>query len=582
VRAARRILPALACLLATTLPGAALARADSSVDILREGQWLEVRGSYAGNGRFVAQRVDLVQPDRYEVLIGTAEPSEREGYFVLLGQPVEVQDKTDTRRLGEGGVAGARVKVEGYFRGADKFTAREISPRGEGRERIVGRIDRIRKRPFGAELVIMNFLVEIPADLRVRHAGPPGEFLRTEPAAQEIVDRNRDEEDLFGKGVWLTGNLMVAGQAQARAIFEDNYNLDDRDAEDRDDLETTLRARFVYQPSDAFFAVAEFNHRRLWREDQDAGRSDDSESRLGESYLYWLDPFGAGIDLQAGRVDFDEEREWLYDQNLDTVRAIWNAPRVRAELSYSETLSDGSPLDEAAGNAMLYVSNRDDDRHLAAYLIHREFDLDIPGRRTHFGLRAHGDWLPQQESWLELSWMEGRAGDVASRGRALDIGTTWRPVRRLALTAGYAKGQGGAPGAGTDRTFRQTGLQDNNAKFAGVTSFRYYGELVDPELANLEVLTAGVGWLPADGLSLDLVWHAYRQDVLSTRLVDSDLGHRPNGRDPDLGDEWDLVFGWRTPRNLDIEAVMAWFEPGPAFDRADAAFLGKLQLRYRF
>jgi alginate production protein len=563
-------------------PSAASARSESSTHVLREGQWLEVRGSYREDGRFVAERADLVQPGRYEVLIGTAQPDARDDYFRLLGIPVEIHEKTDFERLDGRDIRGARVKVEGYYRGEDKFSAREIGPRGEGRERITGRIDRIRNRRSGTQLSIMNFLVEIPKDMLVRHDAPPGDFLRTEPTAQMIVDRNRDEEDLFGEGVWITENLMVAGQAQARGAFEENYNLNERDREDRDDLEATLRARFVYQPSGSFFAVAEFNHRELWRDDEDEGRRDDGNSRLGESYFYWIDPFGSGIDLQAGRVDFDDEREWLYDQNLDAVRAIWSGAHLRAELSYSETLSDGSPIDESAANTMLYLSNQDEDRHLAAYLVHRDFDLGPADRRTHFGFRAFGEWLPRQESWLELSWLRGRSGGVNARSRAIDLGTTWKPHRRLAFTAGYARGQGGAPGADTDRTYRQTGLQDNNAKFAGVTSFRYYGELVDPELANLEIVTAGIGWLPASSISLDLVWHSYRQDELSTRLVDTDLDRRPNGRNRDLGEEWDLVFGWRTPWNLDVEAVAAWFEPGPAFNGADDAFLGKLQFRYRF
>ena len=147
---------------------------------------------------------------------------------------------------------------------------------------------------------------------------------------------------------------------------------------------------------------------------------------------------------------------------------------------------------------------------------------------------------------------------------------------------GYAYGSGGSSADGTDRTFRQTGFQDNNGRFDGVTSFRYYGELLDPELANLEVLTAGLGLHLSHNTSLDLVWHGYQQNELSTNCSDADIEAQPNGIDTDLGTEIDVVFGLRSERHWDLELVGAWFSPGDAFDNTDDAFLGKLQLRYRF
>lgn len=305
-------------------------------------------------------------------------------------------------------------------------------------------------------------------------------------------------------------------------------------------------------------------------------------TRLGEAYLYWLDPFDTGLDLQLGRVDFDDEREWLFDQNLDTVRGIWNGGRARIEYAYSETLSDGSVEDEAAENHFIYVSNQHRKRHLAAWLFRREFDLAVPVRRTHVGVRATGEWWDDHESWLDIAWLNGHTGTADQRGLALDLGTTWEPGDHFAFTLGYAWGQGDPSGSETGRTFRQSGLQDNNGKFAGVTSFRYYGEVLDPELANLAVFTAGIGWLPRSGLSLDLVWHQYRQDHLSTRLVDTELDRRPSGQSKDIGHGLDLVFGWRTRWNMDVEAVAGWFSPGRAFVNADDAFVGKLQLRFRF
>lgn len=560
----------------------ASAQLESDPRLVRVGQWLEVRGEWDPAGRFRAARIDLVQPRRYQVLIGEVTGQDEQGHITVLGQRVEVQAKTDIDKLPANDLTGRRVKVEGYYRGPRKFSAREIDPRGPGRERLLGRVDARHTGGGGVEFEIMTYRVVVPADVLVRHEDPPESYAQTAATATAIADRGRDEEDLFGEGYWLTESLQLSGQTELRALGERDFNLDERDREDRDDIEFSIRTRVLYQPSASFFALAELRHRELRRADRDDGRLSDSNTRLGEAYLYWIGAFADALDLQAGRVDFDDEREWIYDQNLDAVRAIWSGRRLRAELSYSETLSDGSPLDESARNWMAYLSGFDPDRHIAAYLVHREFDLGARLRRTHYGFRMLGEWLPGQESWLELAWLDGRAGPTATRAWAVDIGSTWQFHDRWALTLGYAAGQGDAGGGATDHTFRQTGLQDNNAKFAGVTSFRYYGELLDPELANLHVATAGLGFLPRAGLSLDLVWHAYRQDVASRRLIDAQIDQRPNGRDRSLGREIDLVLGWKATRNLDVETVAAWFTPGRAFRHRDSAFLAKLQLRYRF
>lgn len=571
----------LSCML-WLVSGTLHASLESVPEMLEEGHWLEVRGDYQGDGRFLAERADLIEPERYQTLIGTISAQDGEQRFTLLGQDVEIHEKTSFGNINRHKLEGERVKLEGYFRGREKFTARNINPRGEGRERILGRIDGIQKGAEGVELQIMNFRVLIPGGVMIRHEASMSEYGITEPGIKTIASQYRDEEDLFGDGLRLTDNLQMSGQIQTRGIREQEFNLNQARPRDRDDLEATFRMRLDYQPSDSFFAMAELNHGRLWRSDEDRGHSTTNQTRLGETFAYWADPFGTGLDLQVGRVDFDEEREWLYDQNLDTVRAVWTGENIRAEMSFSKTLSDGSPVDEATSNRILYISNGDDRRHIAGYLVQRDTDLGTTVKRKHYGLRAFGEWLPAQESWLEISYLDGRTGNVSSRGWGLDLGSTWKPGRRFAVTAGYAAGQGNEPGSLIDHTFRQTGMHDNNAKFAGVTSFKYYGELVNPELANIRIKTAGFAWLPSRGISLDLVWHDYSQDELSTRLVDTDLDKRPNGRSKDIGRELDLVFGWRTGQKLDIEIVAAWFTPGKAFDNGDSAFLGKLQFRYRF
>ena len=125
-------------------------------------------------------------------------------------------------------------------------------------------------------------------------------------------------------------------------------------------------------------------------------------------------------------------------------------------------------------------------------------------------------------------------------------------------------------------------MQDNNGKFGGVTSFRYYGELFDPELANLHIGTLGAGFLFTKKGSIDLVGHYYRQDESARKIIDSDIDRKPNGNDRELGWEVDAIVGWRPVRAWDFEFVLGWFKPGEAFAKKDDAWLSKFHIRYRY
>ena len=114
--------------------------------------------------------------------------------------------------------------------------------------------------------------------------------------------------------------------------------------------------------------------------------------------------------------------------------------------------------------------------------------------------------------------MRGREGSKKIRGIGFDLGATYQfdlPLKP-SVAVGYAFGTGTADPKGlVDKSFRQTGLQENEDRFHGVTSFKYYGELFDPELSNLMIFTGGIGIRPTRNSSIDLVYHYYI--IASTR-----------------------------------------------------------------
>jgi len=547
------------------------------------GNWVELRGTLDEQGIFVAERVDLVEPETVEVLIGTISRLSGSAEFVLLGQTIQVSPKTTFSKVSATKLLGQRVKVEGHYRGLKRFSARKVSNRGAGRDRIVGLVSDIQQTADGYSITIMNQRGRIPADVELRHEKPISEYAVASLNIALPQGKQVSEDDQFGEGIRINDRLRFTTLTEARYKGEDNYDLDDRREQDRRDTAVSIRGRFLLAPGEAGLSgQLEVRYTHVWANDDLLGRFNVNNTRLGESFIYYDDPFKVDFDIQAGRLDFDDRREWLYDQNLDGLRIYWNIAGWLAELSVTTTLSDGKLRDENTNNYIAYLSNI--DRRFAAYVIHRDTDLSgFKEKVTHLGVRSFLEWPPEHESWMELSYIDGTRGSTKLGAWGLDIGTTRSIGERWYLTASWAFGQGDSnTGNGTDGNFRQTRMQDNNGKFGGVTSFRYYGELIDPELANMHIGTLGIGFRFTEKSSIDLVGHYYVQDKAVRRIIDSDIDQKPNGIDRELGWELDAIIGWRPVRAWDFELVLGRFKPGKAFRIRDDAWVGKLQIRYRY
>ncbi len=185
----------------------------------------------------------------------------------------------------------------------------------------------------------------------------------------------------------------------------------------------------------------------------------------------------------------------------------------------------------------------------------------------------------------------GRSVSSVSRhtvaGGAIDLGAELRLELpgRPTLVGGYAFGSG-RPGDinERDRGYRQTGLHDNSDRYGGVATFKYYGELLDPELANLEIWTAGLGLRFLRNSSIDFVYHHYRQHELVTELRDVSIRRKMFAENRHLGDEFDLILGVEEWERLEIKSVFSVFWPGEAFGegRGRQSYLASIRFRFNF
>lgn len=310
-----------------------------------------------------------------------------------------------------------------------------------------------------------------------------------------------------------------------------------------------------------------------------------------------LGPF----DVTLGRRNFEDDRHWLYDTSLDSAFVRFRHGALSAELSYGR--QDAIDLDllkpvklPRIDNYMLYVDYRGiEDIRLAGYTIYQADRTGKEGKPVHTGVRAYGMPSDRFNFWAELASVRGR--DEAQRklrAHAFDVGATYRfPDLPLYpnVTLGYASGTGdGDPNDNRNTEFRQTGLQSNELRMGGVSKFKYYGEVLDPELSNLRIFTLGFGFRPATSVHVDLVYHKYRLNRFAEEIRNWALTAEMNQdstRPPskDVGQAFDIVLGFRNlfgVRRLGLDLRMGWFFPGkalrndittdpdnPAFRRAD-------------
>lgn len=312
--------------------------------------------------------------------------------------------------------------------------------------------------------------------------------------------------------------------------------------------------------------------------------------------------------LQAGRQALLERRSVWWDDDVDALRLIYDGDALRLQAGHARQLGRvssaerGVPADErrvarsflqgewrwASRQRLTLFALRQDDRSGTPAPGSRATDEDATDpsdlRATWWGLRATGEWRSAGDlrlAWrAEGGWLAGRervtayddafvAGattEAAVRGRMHDVGLVLTLPVALRPSVGLAHARASAG-------FRQTGLQENKSRVAGVKRVRHWGELLQPELSNLAVQTVSGGIRLLGNSSLELLHHRYRQPVAADAVAGARLSADPEGSDRRLGDETDLVLALREWERMEFTLRWSRLRPGPAFApaRRDAA-----------
>jgi alginate production protein len=387
----------------------------------------------------------------------------------------------------------------------------------------------------------------------------------------------------------LTPDLSFGAKVELEGELEKDFDLDADRADDIKILEPKLSLAFSYTPTEKLQAYLNIEPSRRFADDDRDKKDSETRLEVKQAFLSFSGLL-EGSRVKLGRQRFQDEREWLYDDELDGVRLFHTFSRFAGEFSVSKRNDQDLLNNQKTEDMINYFIHGyyapDKDNTIGLYTFAQDDREDTKEDRTLFGIHANGEFRDHLGYWLELAYLRGEFGSNDIRAWGFDAGSTyvfdyhWEP----SITLSYAFGSGDEdPGKGKDRNFRQTGFQDNTAKYNGLIRLKYYGEMVDPELSNLQVATVGLGLRPTHNISLDLVYHNLKQDKASTNVRDWEINEDPNGRSRDIGDEIDFIAGYRFKPHHKGSLVIGRFFPGNAFPSdADKALYAELQLEYVF
>ena len=399
--------------------------------------------------------------------------------------------------------------------------------------------------------------------------------------------------------------------------YQDNLDLNTKRERDRFRWNPRLNLNTILTFPKGFYLFTEFSLKDSLTFRGGDKPMNEFELQVNEFFFQAPLPLSLPSALRIGRQQFFEPRRWVLSDRLDGIRLFldpqpWhfrfsvstpvmspdNDDGIRTfdDIDHSRKQIDGMfqtifdlPPFKQKSKAGFYVLVREDTS------VNDEDPIWI-GLRT-FGRPKFKFKLSQNEHmkqllkprikyWADAAFVAGTIQGRKIRGYGFDLGASYI-ARKLPLwpyvTLGYAYGSGDSnPKNGTDGNFRQTGFQSNSGKFGGVVNFDYYGILFDPELSNMHIWTAGIGFRPLPRTSVDVVYHHYTQDSKANNLRAIDVGGDLNGINKNLGDEIDIVLGSRQIRNIRLRWRNGFFFPGPAFIQQDTAFETRFDIQIGF
>lgn len=549
----------------------------------RPGMALEIEGVWDAKGKvFVADDIEVLPQERLPKLRGEIQSLDKKDSTVTVyGMPVRVYERTEFidgggRRVDFDSLKqGMRIEVSCKFDEDRSWKARKISTKDiKASDKIKGTITRVAidgKSPDTLDISGLLILLVDQTDIMEES----GSLRRIEK--ELFPDIRLSDMEAPTHGIPLGRAFMLDADYRQAITSETEFDLSNIVDSDMRETEPAVRLELTAFFNEKLQGFAQLRARRKFSISSERPDTIDPPSEVDFTQLYFLvrNIATPGLAIQVGRQDFEDEREWLYDDYLDAARLYYCGVRPLVfETAYIHAVAPLKTKSETWTD-IIFTAHvyPNEDNHISSYFMMRS-DTDIRNREPKwYGVRYYGKVAGMAAPWLELSRMTGEDKGRTLKASAIDIGATFQKgdMKLMpSLTLGFAIGSGDeVSGDHIDNRFRQTGYEDNVGYFGGVTSVHYYSEVLDPELSNIEIVTAGVGARPITKGSIDLIYHVFKQNRPKDEITGGNLFGStalPNGASDDLGSEIDVILGisdlWD---RLSLSLAIGLFMPGDAF-----------------
>jgi alginate production protein len=589
------------------------------------GQRLKVEGSWNGESLRVSriQPRDAKEDPKRLRISGQIESVDTKAAMFRIG-PVRIDWSASTKW---DGIAAEQVgpqravEVRGFLVDNSHMIATDITVSAESdlkRIELIGAVTDEQLQPNGiTRLTVAGIPADVTKSVSARSSGLVRRADERRPAEQYTIP-------LRGRP------LTIGGSFGSKARFEGNTELHDNADDDDFRFEQELKLEFFYPWSEnmLFFLEGKALYEARFR--TPSGRREVTQwLARDQAWLYWSNVADSRFSLQIGRQNFRDLREWWWDRDLDAVRMHYDLSRFHAELALAQEMMPVSTLENGIDptenkvfrvlghTAWSWASKQRVDgfflynldhskKHRVGSTVRPDREDKSDANLVWLGLGASGEqsverlgtfdyivqggWVGGNERLLKFNENDDGKNSVASRrnrrisGWGFDSVLTWEtPLPwRPSLSLGYAFGSGDRNAGREDTSFRQTDLQDNQGKFNGVKRFRYYGELLRPELSNMHIWTAALGFNFWRSSSLDLVYHLYRQVHASSSVRSLRLDVDPRGKRRGIGQEWDVILAFRGWEHVDVIFTGSVFRAGSAFGKRSGNLASGLTLEVSY
>jgi len=555
---------------------------------------LEIKGEWdADNSVFIAERIEELPRERRPKFRGEIQKIDSKNETITIyGILIEIDDETqfsdsegDFKALKVGQQVEVSCKVRDNGWEASKIKLKDIKKS----DKIKGTVTRISvdgEPPDTLEIHDLKIILT-----RKTKIVEPGSYFEEK---EDVLFDDLKASKLYYEpgGAEISDRIKAYAEYRHTAGSNTEFDLSGSYEGDNGDTEPEIRLEVIGNYDSHFQSFMQFRLRKKYYYSDERGNPppNDLEADITQLYLLARNIENRGFALQVGRQDFDEPREWLFDEYLDAVRAYYYG--INKFIFDAAYIRGISPIrDKYETWTDFFWQARwlpDGDNLIGIFALMRKDGDKTRGRQPIWhGARYYGNITPYIKLWAEGSLMNGEDKGRSLDAGAIDLGLIFTPPKikfSPSITAAYTLGTGDRTGGDIiSNEFRQTGYQDNTDYFGGYKTIRYYGELLDPELSNLIIRTLGAGIKPHQNISAEMIYHKYKQDHPDDKLCSDliDPPARPNNVSDDIGWELDLVIAAVDIRErISLSWVSAIFSPGQAFaPRLENALLNRFNIK---